>query len=189
MPYITEELWHSIEERNEEESISTSAYPSADTSKINPSAEAEMDFVEGIITALRNFRGEMNIAPSKNIKVFIKSGKIAEHQVVYIKKLAKAEEVTVGTEITQPKLSSSVVVKETEIYIPLGGLINTELEKSRIQKEIARIEGALSGIEKKLSNEKFIGNAAPEVVEKERTKKKDWETSLHKLKNILSELG
>lgn len=188
MPYITEELWHSIQEREEKESISTSVYPVVDPAKINLSAESEMEFVMGIITALRNIRGEMNIAPSKNVKVLIKSAKIEEHQIDYIKKLAKAEEVTFGPGINKPKFSAASVVKDTEIFVPLGELIDTVTEKNRILKEIARIEGGLAGIEKKLSNEKFVANAAPEVVEKERAKKRDWESSLEKLRQILLDL-
>ena len=80
-------------------------------------------------------------------------------------------------------------MKETEIYVPLEGLIDLDVERTRIQKEIDRISGALTGIEKKLSNEKFVQNAAAEVVEKERIKKKDWEQNLEKLKNILANLN
>jgi valyl-tRNA synthetase len=185
MPFITEELWHAIEKRGEKESISVSDYPESDPSRIDTAAEEEMTFVQDIITALRNIRGEMNIAPSKTIKVFIKSSKVKEHQVDYIKKLARAEEVTTGPDLQKPKASASSVIKGTEIYVPLGDLIDLSLEKSRIQKEISRIENSLQNIEKKLSNEKFINNAALEVVEKERAKKRDWESNLHKLKKIL----
>jgi valyl-tRNA synthetase len=189
MPFITEELWHAVEERSSGESISTSAYPEIDSSMINISAEEEMDFVQDLITALRNIRGEMNIPPSKTVKVYIRSSKVAEHQIEYIKKLAKAEEVITGIDIEKPKGSASSVIKDTEIYVPLGGLIDPEFEKNRILKEITRIENGLNGIGKKLSNEKFISNAAPEVIEKERGKQKDWLTSLSKLKEILADLN
>ena len=189
MPFITEELWQLIKDRKDGESISTSDYPEFDLSKVNASAEKEMEFVQDIITALRNIRGEMNIPPSKQVNAFIKSSQVGEHQIDYIKKLAKVNELKIDINLTKPKASVSAVVKETEIYVPLEGLIDLDVERSRLQKEITRLEGTMAGIDKKLSNEKFVNNAAPEVVEKERTKKKDWETNLNKLKEILSNLN
>jgi valyl-tRNA synthetase len=188
MPFITEEMWQAIDERKNGESISTSDYPQYSTEMINESAEKEMEFVQDIITGLRNIRGEMNIPPSKMITVFIKSSKVAEHQKEYIKKLARAEEVKSGSDIEKPKFAASAVVKGTEIFVPLGNLLNKEMEKNRIEKEIARIGGSLVNIEKKLFNEKFVSNAAPEVVEKEKFKKKEWEATLEKLKQMLSDL-
>ncbi len=189
MPFITEELWQLIKDRKDGESISISDYPEYNIVKVNASAEKEMEFVQDIITALRNIRGEMNIPPSKQVNVFIKSSQVGGHQIDYIKKLAKVDKLTIDINLTKPKASASAVVKETEIYVPLEGLIDLEVEKNRLQKEISRFEGSLIGINKKLSNEKFVKNAAPEVVEKERIKKKDWEANLNKLKEILSNLN
>jgi len=189
MPFITEELWQLINEDKTSVSISVSPYPEFEESKINSSAEKEMEYVQDVITALRNIRGEMNIPPSKQINAFIKSSQVAEHQLDYIKKLARVEEIRISNDITKPKASASAVVKETEIYVPLEGLIDLDVERNRLQKEIARLEKSLEGIEKKLSNEKFVKNAAPEVVEKERMKKIDCELNLKKLKEIIAVLN
>ncbi len=180
MPFVTEELWHLIEERKEGESISTSAYPEVDENKINSAAEKEMEFVQDIITGIRNIRGEMNIPPSKTVDVLFKSSDVAPHQIDYIKKLAKVDKITVDKNLTKPKACASAVVKDVEIFVPLAGLIDLDVEKGRLQKEITRLEGALVGINKKLSNEKFVNNASPEVVERERTKQKDWQNNLVK---------
>ncbi|MGB8319630.1 MAG: valine--tRNA ligase [Ignavibacteriaceae bacterium] len=188
MPFLTEELWHLIEERKEDESIAVSTYPEADESLINIQAEKEMQFIQDIITAIRNIRGEMNIPPSKFINAFIKTSGMHNYQLEYIKKLARIENIIVEKDIEKPKASASAVIKDAEIYIPLEGLIDLEVERNRLQKEITRLEGALTGINKKLSNEKFVRNAAKEVVERERTKKMDWETSLEKLKTNLKSL-
>ncbi len=188
MPFITEELWQLIEKRNNGESISVSNYPKLDKSFINHEAEQEMNFVQEIITAIRNIRGEMNIPPSKFVTAFIKSSKVNDYQIDYIKKLAKVEEIKVDEQIEKPKASASAVLKNCEIYVPLKGLIDLDVERNRLQKEILRLEGALIGIQKKLSNEKFVNNAAKDVVEKERIKEKDWMNNLSKLKEILSNL-
>jgi valyl-tRNA synthetase len=188
MPFITEELWQRIYKRKDGESISTTEYPKFDETLINSEAEKEMEFVQDIIAAIRNIRGEMNIPPSKFVKAFIKSGSVKDYQLDYIKKLARVEEIQVSETITKPKASASTIIKNCEIYIPLEGLIDLEVEKNRLQKEIARLEGVLAGIEKKLSNEKFVSHAAAEVVEKERMKKKDVEANLLKVREIFENL-
>lgn len=189
MPFITEELWQLMDERKTGESISTSTYPVVDEKVIKDSADEEMDFVKDIITSIRNIRGEMNIAPSKKVNAIIKSASIKDHQIDYIKKLAKVDELTVNLNLTKPKASASAVINDCEIFIPLEGVIDLEIERQRLQKEITRLEGSLAGIEKKLSNEKFVANAAPEVVEKERAKQKDWLENIGKLKEILKNLN
>jgi valyl-tRNA synthetase len=189
MPFITEELWNLMKERKEGESISTSKFPKVDESKSNPDAEKEMEFIQELISAIRNIRGEMNIPPSKQLSIKIKTDLLQPGNLEYIKKLAKASEIEVGMGIDKPSKSASAVVKGCDIYIPLEGLIDIELEKNRIQKEIQRFEGALNGVTKKLSNESFVKNAPADVVEKERQKKQDWELNLSKLKEILISLN
>ncbi|MBK7379579.1 MAG: valine--tRNA ligase [Ignavibacteriales bacterium] len=188
MPFITEELWQLMGERKDGESISTSTYPLVNETMIKDSADEEMDFVKDIITAIRNIRGEMNIAPSKKVNAMIKSSSVKDHQIEYIKKLAKVEDLKVDANIQKPKASASAVLRGVEIFIPLEGLIDLEVERLKIQKEITRLEGSLAGIEKKLSNEKFVANASPEIVEKERAKQKDWLDNITKLKEILNNL-
>ncbi|MBT8380237.1 MAG: valine--tRNA ligase [Ignavibacteria bacterium] len=189
MPFITEELWQLTHKRRDGESISISEYPKADKSLIKPSADAEMETVQNVVTALRNIRGEMNIPPSKKITVRMKSSEVQNHQVEYIKKLAKVEELSFGEKIEKPKACASAVVKSSEIYVPLEGLIDLNVERKRLQKEITRLESSLAGIEKKLSNEKFVNNAPEDVVERERSKQKDWSENVTKLKEILTNLN
>jgi valyl-tRNA synthetase len=188
MPFITEELWHLISQREEGESISVSEFPESDPSKTNLQSETEMEFVQALITSIRNIRGEMNIPPSKQLKAIIKSKGIKQHQIDYIKKLARVEELVVSENVEKPKASASAVSKDSEIYIPLEGLIDLNVERNRLKKEIERFENSLIGINKKLSNEKFVQNASPEVVEKERIKKQDWEANLLKLNELLKGL-
>ena len=189
MPFITEELWQLIEERKDGESISTSEYPKLNSDLIKPSAESEMEMVQGIVYSIRNIRGEMNIPPSKSIDAYIKSSEVKKHQIDYIKKLAKVDKVKAGDDVEKPGASASAVFSNSEIYIPLKGLIDLEVERQRIGKEISRLEGSLMGIEKKLSNKKFVNNAPADVVEKEKTKQRDLAGKLDKLRELLSNLN
>ncbi|HEY6438167.1 MAG TPA: class I tRNA ligase family protein, partial [Ignavibacteriaceae bacterium] len=189
MPFVTEEIWQLTNERRDGESISTSEFPRVETELINPQADKDMEVVKNIVTAIRNIRGEMNIPPSKKINVLLKTNEVSVRQIDYIKKLAKVEDLKAGENIVKPKASASSLVKSSEIYIPLEGLIDLDVERQRLQKEITRLEGSLAGIEKKLSNEKFISGAPADVVEKERTKQRDWQENLRKLKEILENLN
>ena len=188
MPFITEEIWQLIDERKEGESISTSEFPETDESKIDKDAEAEIEFMQSVVTAIRNIRGEMNIPPSKEIDVFLRADIVTEVQEAYIKSLVKVGALTVDADLAKPKASASAVVKNCDIYIPLEGLIDLDVERQRIEKEINRLEGQLKGIEKKLSNENFVSKAPADVVEREKMKQHDWSESLKKLKSNLEDL-
>jgi len=189
MPFITEEIWHLLPGDKEGKSISVERMSQPDEARINKTAEEQVDFVQSVVTAIRNIRGEMNIAPSKPIKLVLKTDSVTSEQEKYIKNLVKASEVVVDKNAEKPGASASAVVKGCDIYIPLEGLIDLEVEKQRVEKEIKRLEGALTGVSKKLQNEKFVNNAPPDVVEKEKMKMTDWSQSLEKLKIIYNELN
>jgi len=189
MPFVTEEIYQLITQRKDGESISTSDFPKVKKELINEKAEREMEFVKEVVTAIRNIRGEMNIPPSKLVEVKLKSKFIQFDQFDYIDRLARAKSISVNPQMPKPKASASSVTNNAEIYIPLEGLIDLDVERQRLQKEITRLEGSLAGIEKKLSNEKFVNGAPAEVVEKERTKRRDWQENLNKLKEILKNLS
>ncbi len=189
MPFITEEIWQLLDERKNGESISVSDFPEFKKNLLDQNAEKEIAFVQDVVTAIRNIRGEMNLPPSKSINVFLKTDKITEEQSRYIKSLVKIGELKVDAQLSKPKASASAVVKGCDIFIPLEGLIDLNVERARIEKEIARLTGSLEGVRKKLSNEGFVAKAPADVIERERTKMSDWEKSLDKLSSILADLN
>ena len=189
MPFITEEIWQLLDERKNGESISTSSFPKPDEKLIDKNSEAEILFVQEVVTAIRNIRGEMNLAPSKLINVFLKTDKVTEEQALYMKSLVRIDKLEFDLHMAKPKASVSAVVKGCDIFIPLEGLIDLDVERTRIEKEITRLSSSLEGVKKKLSNENFVAKAPADVIDKERTKMEDWEKSLDKLKAILSDLN
>ncbi|HOJ36623.1 MAG TPA: valine--tRNA ligase [Ignavibacteriales bacterium] len=189
MPYITEELYHAIKERKEGESITLSKFPEFNSNLLDNSAEDEMLFIQDIVTAIRNIRGEMNIPPSKSVNLILKTNKLTENQITYIKNLAKVENLSYGNNVEKPKASASAIVKGCDIFIPLEGLIDLNVEKQRLEKELARLEGQLKGVIAKLSNEKFVNGAPADVVEREKDKKQDWESKIAKIKEALANLN
>jgi valyl-tRNA synthetase len=189
MPFISEEIWQLLNEREEGDSITNSHFPEFDETKINKEAEYEIDFVQKVVTAIRNIRGEMNIPPSKQIDVMIKGNELTHHQMKYVSSLARVENLESSPNMIKPKASASAVTKGAEIYVPLEGLIDLDLERQRLEKEINRLQGMLTGVSKKLSNEKFVNNAPKEVVEREKAKQADWQNSIEKIKANLTDLN
>jgi len=189
MPFITEELWNLTAEDKSIGSISVSKFPENDDNKICDSAEKKMKFIQDVISGIRNIRGEMTIPPGKKLKVLLKINAIEDDQINYIKSIAKISELVYGKDIEKPRGSASTILRECEIYVPLAGIIDIDVEKERLNKESKRLEIALVSVNKKLSNERFINNAPKEVVEKEKSKKIDWENSLLKLKSLLTDLS
>ncbi|MBM4176062.1 MAG: valine--tRNA ligase [Ignavibacteria bacterium] len=193
MPYITEEIWQALADRKEGESIMASAFPIADQSLIKPFVEGEMGFLQNIIISVRNIRGEMDVPPSKSCDVVIRTEnkkfeEIVKNYSLYLQKLARVENISVGKDVTRPKHSSSAVMKGVEVFVPLEGLIDIEVERERLKKESERLQKLLDGVSKKLSNESFTSKAPKEVIEKEKEKQHNFSTSLEKVKHSLEML-
>lgn len=196
MPFITEEIWQAISElkgevaNNEIRSIMNARFPEAEERWVDRDSEEKVELLQELISSIRNIRGEMNVPPSRACDIYIKSKSPYFEDIInsnkeYIKKLSRVENVFIGENITRPQNSSVSVVKGNEIYIPLEGLIDIEVEKERLKKEIERIERLLEGISKKLANQNFIQRAPEEVIQKEKEKQKNFSDALEKVKKNL----
>ena len=169
-------------------------FPKVAKKWINPKTEEEMEFVQKVIDSVRNIRGENNIPLSKEIKVQVrttskKKASIFEDYEGYLRKLARVQDVRIVSTKFKPRLSSSAVVDGSEIFVPLEGLIDIESERTRLQKEIDRLQGVMDGTEKKLANPQFTERAPKEVVDREREKLSHIKTNLEKLKTNLQHLS
>jgi valyl-tRNA synthetase len=196
MPFISEELWQHLADRKGL-SLMRASFPSADAHYINPRIEEEVGFMMKLIDAVRNIRGELNVPPGKQIEIyFYLHGEIGERIAVnaeyikgllgYIERLCKAKAIPSwlqdGQKPEQHKNSASAVVDGTEIFIPLEGIIDLDAERKRLEKEIARLQGLIDGIGRKLENASFIEKAPKDVVEKEREKQRNMTQNVEKLK-------
>ncbi len=195
MPFITETLWQVLPSQSQErpESIMIASWPQVDEAAIDVKAEAEMAILQELVTAVRTIRGEMNIPPGKKVQLVLSTanGELArqlETQINYIALLAKADEVRVGEQLEQPGASGSAVLSGIEVYVPLAGLIDIDVEKQRLEKEIAKFEKLLKGLNGKLSNKGFVDKAPPDVVERERQRQVEYGENLQKLQAGLERL-
>ncbi len=203
MPFISEEVWQHLTDRRGA-SLMRASFPVIDHHYINQKIEDELNFVIKVIEAVRNIRGELNVAPSKHIEVHMHlQGEFGEKLTTdinamqgllnYIDRLCRAKTIPTWARETatfeRPKASASAVVYETEIFIPLAGIIDLDAERKRLEKEIMRLNGLVESIERKLTNASFVAKAPKEVVEKEREKQKNITMNMEKLKANLAQLN
>lgn len=169
MPFVTEEIWSIIFDR--EISIMISPYP--ENLPIYPEEEEKMNYIINAITGIRSIRGELNIPPSLEIRAEIKPSlkdieDILKENLIFIKKLCRCKDVNIGMDIKRPEGSAVFVSDKMEIYIPIKGLLDIDSEIERLNKEKAKIIEAINSLSKKLSNEEFLKNAPANIVQKER---------------------
>lgn len=188
MPFITEELWQGIKERKENESITLRDMPGFNEGKIDDDAERKIELIQQLMSAARNMRAEMGLSPSVKCDITVNCKSMDDAELLngtknYIMSLAKIETLDIETKQDAPQYKSvTSVVGPYQLYLKIEGLIDVEQEKAKLNKEIERTEGFINSVNKKLSNEKFVNNASPDVVANEKKKLEDNIQKLEKLK-------
>ncbi|MBN2941706.1 MAG: valine--tRNA ligase, partial [Streptococcus sp.] len=176
MPFVTEEIYGQISEGT----IVTAEYPVVRPEFENEEAAAGVEALKDVIRSVRNSRAEVNVAPSKPITILIKTSDskldaFFNDNVNYIKRFTNPERLEIAADVEVPDLVMSSIITGAEIYLPLADLLNVEEELARLEKELAKWQKELDMVGKKLSNERFVANAKPEVVQKERDKQADYQ--------------
>lgn len=192
VPFISEEIWQRLAPRKDGESIMVQKWETADRSWIKPEVDIEFELIQKVIVSIRNIRSEMNISPAKktDLAVICRDAKLLgllNTAEAYIKSLARVENFTAAASVQKPKNAASAVVAGIELYVPLEGIIDVEVERTRLSKEIARLEGQVEGITKKLDNADFVAKAPPQVIEKEKAKLDNFRETIVKLKASLEQ--
>ena len=177
VPFITEEIWHKLP--GTKDSIMNAAFPLyTDTDnriQRDEEAESHMRLISGIITGIRNIRGEMNISPSLSLVVSAQSRDestqktIQQHRDMIIN-LARLNSLSVGNAVERPKSAATVVVDDATIFVSLEGIVDFAKEIQRLEKEINKLTNESATVSKKLNNEDFLTKAPAEVVEKVKAK-------------------
>ncbi|MFV5524644.1 valine--tRNA ligase [Acinetobacter variabilis] len=196
MPYLTEEIWQTLAPKLgiSGETIMLAQYPVADEAKINEQAEADMQWLQGLIGAVRNIRGEMGLGNARLLPVLLQNTTEAEKaQITRIealfKALAKVESITFLGDSEQPPLSSSSVVGHVSVFVPMKGLIDPKAELGRLQKDLDKVQKQHDQIANKLSNEGFVAKAPAAVVEGERAKLAEFADQLAKIKANMEQIA
>ncbi len=172
IPFVTEELWQHLPVKNKGKSLCIRKYPDEFAGIRDKDAEAKMKIVMDAVAGIRSIRGELDLSPSLELKAIIKTSdenkKILNENIAYISKLAKTSTIETGSSADRPEETAVDVRPTMEIFVPLRGLFDIDVEIQRLLKEVKKIEKSLSFVEKKLSNEDFISKAPKAVVDENK---------------------
>ena len=182
MPFITEELWHNLEERAEGETIMNQQLPKAQD--CNEDLLAQFAVASEVIMNVRNIRQSKNISPKEALKLSAKEFESNRFAPV-IRKLANISEISYVMDFGEIN-GQTFLVGTMEFYVPLEGHINVEQELAKINEDIAYYTKFLAGVRAKLSNEKFVSKAPANVVAIEKKKESD---ALSKLETLNARLA
>ena len=196
MPFITETIWQSVKPlaQIEADSIMLQAYPQTDDSLIDDTATADLEWLKAVITAIRNVRGEMNIAPSKPLSILLRNVNSDEQRRLsdnesFLMNLAKLDSITVLAADEQAPTCAAQLIGSMDLLIPMAGLIDKDAELSRIAKQLEKTQQELARVTGKLSNEGFVAKAPEAVLEKERAKQAELEQAVAKLQAQQAEIA
>lgn len=184
MPFITEELWQQMYEREEGESIMVQ-YFKLDTYVDVPYVR-QFEVAKEVIANIRSIRLQKNIAQKEELQLQILGANPVAEFTAVIKKMANLSELT--SVETKAEGAASFMVGTTEFAVPLENMIDVEAEIARMEAELKHKEGFLQGVMKKLSNEKFVNNAPAAVLDLERKKQADAESIIASLKESIAAL-
>ncbi|GEN76200.1 valine--tRNA ligase [Chryseobacterium hagamense] len=167
LPFQSEEIWQLITERKTDEALVIARQKKAGA--FDETIIKNFETASEMISGVRNYRQTKGISPREAVEIYTNATEFANESV--IRKLANVSEIHFGTKTDKP--SFTFLVGATEISIPLSDNLDLEEEKKKTEEEVKYLKGFLISVDKKLSNEKFVANAKPEVVEVERKKQKD----------------
>ena len=183
MPFITEELWHHIYQRGEKESIMVCTLKLDEPTDSEIRLLADVELMKQVVAGVRNIRNKKNINKKEQVALEVVGANPLSALNSTIVKMANLSSFNVVDE--KSAATSDFLVGTTEYAVPLGDLIDKDAEIKKIESEIKRLENFLTGVEKKLSNERFVSNAPAQVVELERKKQSDATTKLASLRENL----
>ena len=190
MPFVTEELYRAL---SGAETIMTAPWPRPDPGLQDRDAETEMEFVMGVVGALRRFRADHKIAHSvrPDAQAEVEDSALAailESELERVRALTGWGELAVGSTNGHGGAQARLVVPGAVIHVPLAGVLDLDAEGARLQREIAALEADAAGMERKLGNRDFVSKAPEEVVEQQRERLAETERSTERLREALRDL-
>ncbi len=197
LPFITEEIWQKtfpLVYTESKASIMLEPYPIVDSTKIDPVATQEMEWVMSVVLAVRKIRGEMNIAPRKGLTILLQNASeedktLYQNHHLFIQSLAKIDSVSwLGNADKAPE-SATALIGKLKLLIPIAGLIDKAAEEARLRKEIEKINKDKAKTEAKLNNPKFMDRAPESVIEQERTRLIDFQSAINSLNEQLNKIA
>ncbi len=200
MPFITETLWQQVATRlgqiqnGEAASIMLQTFPVPQDMPANENAENQIEWLKAVITGIRTIRGEANIKPSQDIPLLLQGGNTADKDNAtqaenMLGRLANVTSIEWLSDGEKAPLNALSLIGDLKVMVPLAGLIDLEAERGRIGKEVDKARQELEKIDKKLSNEAFVAKAPAAVVNKDRERAAELQTTLQTLQKQIEALA
>ncbi len=200
MPFVTEELWQNLKQRLQDKdqmpaSIMIAPYPFADDKAFAPESERVMDSVIEIIRSIRNIRAQYKVKPDKWIEARVYTGTLLSGiitQANIIEPLAKVRPLTiVGRQEREPTEDRALVLvlKESEVVVPLSGMVDQRAEEQRLVRESEEVKGRIAQLESRLRDNAFLSRAPSYIIDREKQKLDELEDKLERLHRELSQLS
>ena len=186
MPFITEELWQALYERNAGESIMRESLKLNKITAEDEKLLADIEQVKQIVSGIRMVRNQKNIAPKEALELQAVGQNHYETYNAVITKMANVSAINVVTE--KDATASAFMIGTDEFAVPLGNMIDVDAEIEKMEAQLKHLEGFLQGVMKKLSNERFVANAPEAVVAMERKKQSDSEEKIAALRESIAAL-
>ena len=185
MPFLTEEIWQDLTPRAAGESICVSRMPVA--GEIDETLLARFELAKEVISHLRNLRKQKNLPNKEQLsrKVMADANYPSEYEPVIMKMANLSSIERIGE---RDASSEAFIVKTTQYFVPLGGLMDVEVERKKLTDELNYLEGFLASVMKKLSNQRFVESAPEKVVANERAKKTDAEAKISAIRERLEQM-
>ncbi|HEY0503638.1 MAG TPA: valine--tRNA ligase, partial [Lysobacter sp.] len=190
IPFVTEELWQQVAPKLgiAEATIMLRPYPQAAdfAGQDYAAAEADVEWLKAMVTALRKIRSELNVAPSKTVPLLVADCTAADRERIarfdsQLRFLTRLDSIRVLDDAADAPAAATGLVGELKLLVPLEGLVDLGAERTRLDKEVKRVEGEIAKCHNKLASETFVANAPPAVVEQERKRLADWSLQLEAL--------
>ena len=186
MPFITEELWQHLYDRKDGESIMRDSLKLPAPTEADNQLAAQIENVKQIVSGVRMVRSSKNIAPKEQLELQVVGQNAYTQFNTVIAKMANLSAINVVTD--KDATAAAFMVGTDEYAVPLGNMIDVEAEIAKMEAQLKHLEGFLAGIQKKLSNERFVQNAPEAVVALERKKQSDSEEKIAALKESIAAL-
>ena len=184
MPFITEELWQHIYDRADGESIMTARLSVDEPTEADDKLIADINDAKAVVSGVRTVRNQKNIPPKEPLSLQAMNANPISALDSIVRKMANLNSIDIVS--TKDDSAASFMVGTTEYAVPLGALIDTAAELAKQQAELKHLEGFLAGVQKKLSNEKFVANAPAAVVDMEHKKQSDAESKIAALRESIA---
>ena len=170
IPFITEEIWQSMNEENGKRSIMKSSFPSSNDWSADETGARKSEWLKDFVSSVRQIRSEMNIPPKQSISIIIQDASSSDHEKLdtlgsFIRNLGSVESITHKESSDDLPKSAIALLGEMKVFIPLAGLVDIEEEKSRLEKKLSKLNKELESVENRLSNDAFTEKAPIEVVD------------------------